>query len=246
MRLKISNLNRAITDLSSKELDLYIYIVQLQGDLGSTRGICCKDASSLLLMAKQSFYNSLYSLEKKGFIVIDYTNGRNWNVYVLDNSFTSKEDRKAYLNLNRDFMLSKEYLGMNVNLKKFILRMYSLNAAGKNVKLTPDTLKKYKVTIDDIEMYFKTKTSKNGCWLLRFKDGYTTKSQTDYFAHYKHMIENYCRTFKLSYIWKDLKDTVKLFNLYYHKKKHRLSNAMEQCINKGKLEPRLINYICTM
>ena len=161
MRLTINNLNRAIDEkLSSYELSLYIYITKRADIKGLMTDLHMQEAIDALGCSKQTFYNSLYALHENGFVHVNFfKNSKGYDVIVNNNSFKSYADKsKPYLNLYYTLIESHEFIQLPVQLKRFILRAFTF-IKHKKWTISSDVLKKYGVTIEDIEKFFEITTS---------------------------------------------------------------------------------------
>jgi len=71
MKLHKSLLERILkSDLKNKELNVLLYLLQVQDDLGTVLNVHWKEICENVGMVAQSFYNSINSLESKGFITV--------------------------------------------------------------------------------------------------------------------------------------------------------------------------------
>ena len=143
MKLKTRNLNRLIDEMSGREIDLFLYLIKRQNDLGQVDSIYYKDALIELSMPKSTFYSALKYLEDSDFIHIDWgSNYGEYKITITDNIFTSEENYKeGYLNLNLDLILSKMFIQLHVNMKKLLLRLLGMQAGTRKVKITKEMLK---------------------------------------------------------------------------------------------------------
>ncbi len=235
MRLTIKNINKAIdksvkskdntgatsTQLSSYELSLFILLSKRCDLKGRIVNLLMKDAVDIIGFSKQTFYDCLYALEKKGFIYINHANNKTsgHEVLLLNNYFKSYKDTdKPYLNMYYEFLESKEYISLPVQLKRFIIR--SLCFINQNKwTITSDVLKKYGVTLDCLIPYFVIKKSginASGCEIYHLSAKEVLR-QVDHevpYRHFFHRIKALLENIKISYTLNDLKSLASTANTY--------------------------------
>lgn len=272
MKLKIEILNKIIDKLNSKEIDLLIYLIQRQSKYGQVQNIYYKDVKEATGIS--NFYMVMYSLEEKGFIQIDYSNSncwnmdgegliqsnnsnsnsKYWNITVLENQFLNEKFQK-YLSLNFKLFTSEEFRKLNVNMKKFILRLFSLKDSKKKEKnyYLKDYLKQYKVLteLETLKKYFNINVSGER-YYFDIKETYLTKNKFEKDTYYRHKIKSICSKFGMSYTEQEFEDVLKLYAYYLkenakdttNKILSRLLKGLNACIKIKKLQPALVNYIC--
>ncbi len=119
--------NPNIPTLKPTEMDLLYYLVFNQDNsTGEVLGVKYKDVSEATGMVKQSFYNSLYSLQKKNIITYQrHEDGAFYTVKILDNDFPDNISRsKGYINLKRTVFHSKEFKELKPQEKYLVLYFY--------------------------------------------------------------------------------------------------------------------------
>lgn len=212
MRLKIKNLNRLINEyLTDSELSLYIYISKYCDLKGILTNLKMSEATTICNFSKQTFYNALYSLQSKGFIIIQKNREIDYDILLVDNQFKHEKDTSdPYLNLNFDLLETKEFYNLSKHIKRVLLRILSIK--GHRIKMTKDTLKEYNVfyILEKLKKYINITRQVNGTYILELKYKYRNKNRNLFFKAYYHQIKNMlCKT-NLSYSPKDLMDAVKL------------------------------------
>jgi len=249
MKLKIKNLNKLIDKLSGREIDLYLYLIKRQNTLGQVDAIRYKDVMLDLHMPKSTFYKALYELEENEFICINWGSRQgSFDITVLDNIFTSKDNyNEGYLNLNLDLILSPLFIRLHVNLKKLLLRLLGQQAGDKNIKVSKETLKKFRMyyLFDDLKALFNIRAYSEDTYLFTLRKELRTKSHNVDFLQYQHKLINYCKQYKISYTLEDLIDSVKVI-MNNRKKMSKVQKALDKIRNEiHMLQPKLINYSCT-
>lgn len=248
MKLKIKNLNKLIDKLSSREIDLYLYLIKRQNDIGQVDGIRYKEVMLELHMPKSTFYGALYELEENKFIHINWGSSYGeFDIIVLDNIFTSEENYKeGYLDLNLDLILSKMFIKLHVSMKKLLLRLLGSQAGKRNVKVTKEMLKQYKVYyyFEELKSLFNITDYENG-WLFTLRKELRKKSHNTYFLQYQQKLINYCKKFKIGYTLNDLADSVNVI-INNRRMMYKVNKALDYIREKiHLLQPKLINHICT-
>lgn len=109
MRIKyvlIEKLNR----LTSKEMELFLYICRYQQLNGTMSGLHNQDVCKETGMCKQSFYNALNGLEKKGILDVRKLSEIDYDVVIRNNDFSYEEAfHEGYINLSRDVFRTKQF-----------------------------------------------------------------------------------------------------------------------------------------
>lgn len=249
MKLKTRNLNRLIDEMSGREIDLFLYLIKRQNDLGQVDSIYYKDALIELSMPKSTFYSALKYLEDSDFIHIDWgSNYGEYKITITDNIFTSEENYKeGYLNLNLDLILSKMFIQLHVNMKKLLLRLLGMQAGTRKVKITKEMLKQFRVynCFEELKALFLITDYENG-WLFTLRKELRKHSYNTYFLQYQHKLVNYCKRYNINYTVNELVDSVKVIITYRHKMPN-IQKALDYIREKiHLLQPKLINYMCNI
>jgi hypothetical protein len=233
------------------EIDLILYLARRQNAFGNVRGIYYKDICMELGICKQTFYNALYGLEKKEIIYIDWTNGRDWNITLIDNVFLSYKDfKKGYLNINRDFLHRAEFRNLKPNEKRLILKLLKVYRTDQNFKIRLSKLcqwigvgkrllKKY---LKRICLFFDIQEKgEMYCFSFKNMDFFAGKSEREHRLFYE--IVTFCRRYKVRYTLKDLKDIVVLFGQYAKYKNRLVRILCDTALQYKFLQPKMINGI---
>ena len=236
---------------TNTEIDLVLYISKIQNSFGHCRGVCYRDVCLALGITKQSFYNALYGLEAKGIIQIDWTNGRDWNVTLIDAVTPKMYKTGKYIKTNRDFLYSPEFKALKVNEKRLILKLLKVYRADREFKISisklcewvgirsKDVMKEY---LDSVAQFFDVRWKGNLCLIGRRLDFLTSRTEKEHFI--EHWIRRFCRYFKVSFVLTELNDLIGLFQRYGDHSPGRLIRAVcEVCSGHKRLEPALVHYI---
>jgi len=125
-KLSKSNLkNFAVKKISKKEIDAILWLMIRQDSLGVVHAVRYDEVCEDTHMTKPHYYNCITSLENKGFIeVLDKKSSKGWTIKVLDNNFViGDDDHKGYVNINKDFLYSEEFMSLRANEKLLVLNL---------------------------------------------------------------------------------------------------------------------------
>ena len=212
MRLKIKNLNRIINEnITNAELSLYLYIVQRTTLKGIMTNLKMREAIEICNFSKQTFYNVLYSLQEKEFLIIQKNREVDYDVILIGNQFKNEKDTsEAYMNLNFDLLNKRKFYNLSKDIKRLLLRIMSMKE--NRIKMTKDTLKEYNVfyILDELKKYITITKKVNGTYILSLEYKYRNKKHNLFYKSFYHKIKNIiCKT-DLAYSIKNLKDAVTL------------------------------------
>lgn len=109
MKIKYSLLPR-LQGLTTCEMDLFLYAARRQDDIGRVVGLYYGEVCKGMGMCKQSFYNALYALQKKGIIMIEQHTSMDYDIRILGNDFSYRASlSEGYINLNRSVLHSRKF-----------------------------------------------------------------------------------------------------------------------------------------
>lgn len=130
MRIKYSLLDN-LKNLKATEMDLLLYIATKQDIHGLVVGVHNQDVCKHTGMCKQSFYNSLRSLEKKKIITVWKNSDIDYDILINGNDFGYENSYKeGYINLQRSIFHKKQFKTMKAG-EKWLL-MYFLHITHEN------------------------------------------------------------------------------------------------------------------
>lgn len=265
---KISStiINRIINDtsISSKEIDVLLWISLRQNQFGLVSNVKYYDICNDINISNQEFYNSIYNLVAYKYItVISRSRKYGWDIKILNNIFLDEnDDKQRYLTINRKFLYEESFLRLRSNEKKLILKILIEKNPSKKFFLNFETIKKW-ISIDNSQLiksyirslkkFFNLHISKNNKTKsvtiiinetplinLDFSD----KSQIKY--HYLYKVYSICRNMKIkNRSEKNLLDVVILIQQYA--KYIPLTSIWNTIINsfeeKNSIEPKYINIL---
>lgn len=252
-----------ISNVTSIELDLLLYLSLRQDQFGNIKGIYYKDAMLDLFCCKASFYNALYALEKKEYIVINYANRGYWDCTILNNIYRSaNDDKKGYFNTNREFLFDKRFKQLKINEKKLCIKLSILYNTKKGVRnginVYLSTIKNWLGVgsttlaydyLDSISFIFPCTYKVRQADILvsvtsgnSFYDKSTNKTERENYL--THKLKYFFNSFKISYTLKDIKDIIILLGQYSSIPAKTLYTSIFDVILKDRIvKPKLINFI---
>lgn len=248
LRLKIKNLNRAIAELTSAELSLYIYIAQRSDRTGIMTDLSMRDVCLKTGLSKQHFYNCLDNLSEKGFLYISQTKVINFDIILIDNKFSSDNDSsEPYLNLNYNFLSNLIFHRLPMGIKKFILRAFSFNstANNRNWRISIDTLKSYKIKVDDLHEFFDIRSMNDSVFSFRLKSNFIKQSFNTFYIFYEHRLKNILHRRKTTYTTETLRDSVQTIS-NFRNYQGIINYAISLPDHKYSVQPKLLTYIISL
>lgn len=142
MRIKYSLIEK-LSGLTKSEMDLLLYAARYQSVAGEIDGLYYGDVMRATGMCKQSFYNGLQGLVRKGIIRIREHTDVDYSITILDNSFES--GYREYVNLNRQVFRTKAFQELKANEKWLFLEFLknTHGASGSFAMLLKNLYHKY-------------------------------------------------------------------------------------------------------
>ena len=124
MRIKYSLIDK-LKNLTSTEMDLFLYIAKYQRLTGFVAGVHNQDVCRATGMCKQSFYTAMHGLERKGIVIISRTSDIDYDFLILGNDFTGADAFKAgcegYIDLSRSIFHKKQFKQLKAKEKWLLL-----------------------------------------------------------------------------------------------------------------------------
>ena len=120
MKIKYHLLER-LKNLTNKELEFLLYVARYQDETGRICGIYYWDICKNVGMCKQTFYNTMRSLQGQGIISYEKASEVDYDIRILDNDFSYKGSlQEGYIMLNRHIFRSKGFKHLK-SKEKFML-----------------------------------------------------------------------------------------------------------------------------
>lgn len=145
MKLKYSMLDH-LQRLTNREIDFLLYIARFQDEKGNVKGIYYKDVCRNAGMCKQTFYSTLYALERKGICTYRKASDYDYDIKILNNDFSYPDALKeGYIMLNREVFRSRNFKKCRAKAKCLFLQLMKITYSnrGKFIKNRTEFIKKY-------------------------------------------------------------------------------------------------------
>lgn len=123
MKIKYSKLSELRT-LTGRELDFFFYLIRFQDDMGYVIGVHNKEVCETSGMCKQTFYDALRSLERKGIIKVSKNAEADYDILILNNDLSTEEARKeGYIQMNRPVFQKQKFKKLKGHEKYMLLEL---------------------------------------------------------------------------------------------------------------------------
>lgn len=222
--------------LSKTDINILIYLASKQLDNGHVYNVYYKDVVDTLKIAPRTFYKRLAVLECRNIITYEISQKYGYyNVVILDNDFSNKDFSNGYVNINRAFFFSDEFLEMKASEKYVLLKLMSRNNDRYNeikvsdakvaeyanidpknkrlIKRIVETLSNLDVSGEKVFDVFTSKRPKHNVHFFRLVFNSIRNVSAKQEAQI-HMFENYCRKHRISYTEHDIESLVQMNNEY--------------------------------
>lgn len=246
-------------NLTSLEIDFLLYFSLRQNSFGQVNDLYYKNVCLDLNCSYQAFYNTIYSLENKGYIRIEYARQDEfWVVHILDNMFLNDDDdKKGYFNTNSDYLYSKDFRNLKANEKKLCILFEKFSVEGRQYRVTINklashiNLKSVSLIYDyleNISMFFDSELKYNKYTTVIYvkkNADLVCKSAISEKEHFLlHKIKMFCQKYSISYTLRDIKDLIILISQYAKFGISRLYSIIVNVLMQYKtIEPALINFL---
>ena len=253
--LRYSILDNLLSDCTDTEIDFILYLTRLQNELGQVRNLHYKFVCLELNICKASFYKTLYSLEYKGILHIDWTNNSNkyWNLQIIDNIFLNKSDfDKGYIKTNFFFLHERYFRELKLNIKIIILKLLKSYRPDQQFKIYKENLMKwiniknksvFEEYLAKVKEFFNITMDTKNMLIIKLKKYNLSYKDQNIFNQLCHRIKSWCGMYKVSYTSETLID---MYFIFVSQKTlfNKIINAMcETSLAYRSLEPALINSI---
>lgn len=230
MKLKYAIIHKLIT-LTAKEMELLMYIIMVEDqETGLAEGVHYRDVMQYTGMCKQSFYNALRGLERKGIVRVTRPSDVDYNVLVLDNGFPDHNWSEGYVNLSRKVFRTKKFRNLKAHEKYMLLEFlkgthengHSMCIGVKKFyekfqKLLGVTARVLRGYLHNLKKFFSIGI-KNGKYYITYlhsvfqdKD-HSGKSEES--MHLEQLVKKECHRNHISYDDENLEDTAYLVKQY--------------------------------
>lgn len=124
MRIKYKLIPK-LKDLTSVEIDFFLYIAKYQQKSGWVRGVHNQDVCKHTGMCKQSFYTAMRGLEKKGIVRVEKNSDIDYDIFILNNDFTKDgsltKGCEGFISLDREVFHKKQFKELKAKEKWMLL-----------------------------------------------------------------------------------------------------------------------------
>lgn len=125
MKIKYSLLDK-LNSLTNKEVDFILYVARYQDDYGCIRGMYYRDVCENADMCKQTFYDTLRSLQAQGIITYSRVN-QDYDITILDNDFSYPGAyHEGYINVSRQVFHTRRFHKLKAKEKLLLLQFMKI------------------------------------------------------------------------------------------------------------------------
>lgn len=252
-KLAYELLDQILEKCSKKEIDFILYCCQYQNELGNVRGVNYKFTCLDIHVSKQGFYDILYSLEKKGIIIINWLNSeKDWSFTFVNNQFLDyKDTRKGYLKTNFFFLHELDFKNLNVKAKKLILKLLKVYRPDKPFRMNREKLQEWagvknqealETYIDILRKYFDI-TDYKGMLTIKLKRYNQRYTDSDRYKSLYHKITTFCSNYRVSYTMEAIKQLYFIFEDNREKFNKVVAALCDTVFRYRSIEPGLIKSI---
>ncbi|MCC2821041.1 hypothetical protein LK537_27475 [Lachnoclostridium pacaense] len=129
MKIKYSLLDK-LNSLTNKEVDFILYVARYQDDYGCIRGMYYRDVCQNADMCKQTFYDTLRSLQAQGIITYSHVN-QDYDITILDNDFSYPSAfHEGYINVSRQVFHTRRFHELKAKEKLLLLHFMKITHSG--------------------------------------------------------------------------------------------------------------------
>lgn len=216
---------------TGSEIDFLIYLSSIQDEFGKVYRVFYKDVAFSLGISYPTFYSIIDRLVVRNYIQAEQGSDGYWNFTILDNIFLNDSFKTPYLNTNRAFLHSKQFISLPGKSKKIVLKLFMsylkpnmeryglkirLEKLGKLIGvLDQSNLKRY---LNAILPYFPFKLGHD---VVRFEKGIIVFNEKFVESERAYSIatnlKSFCHKNKIPYCISDIKDLVFVINQYIQK-----------------------------
>ena len=125
MKIKYTLLDQ-LNSLTNKEVDFILYVARYQDDYGCIRGMYYRDVCKNADMCKQTFYDTLRSLQAQGIITYSRVN-QDYDITILDNDFSYPGAyHEGYINVSRQVFHTRRFHELKAKEKLLLLHFMKI------------------------------------------------------------------------------------------------------------------------
>lgn len=224
-------------DITAKDIDLILYCTRRQDEFGVCTNIYYKEIQkSLHIKSRQTFHNILDRLQQLNLIEYKHIRYARYSIRLINNSPIEHIENSSYIDINKDFLYSNEFIALRKNSKLLCLYLlYQPTIQQKknfNVKigtianvLGVQTLNIVKTYLDEISPFFtcytgnleNKKTLKERVVKITADKKIeirTKKTNNSRYVFLRHILIELFQKNKITYTKTNIKDIIILCNQY--------------------------------
>lgn len=255
MKIKYSLLSKMLESqshnrLTNKEISFFMEIAQYQDDCGRIEGIYYRNICKDVQMCKQTFYSTLRSLKKKGFITYEREiSGSDYNIQILDNDFSYPESyREGYINVSRKVFHTRPFRQLKGQEKLLLLQFMKITHSSsssyqigtdkfynKYMQLMGVTKRVLRGYLHSLKKFFAIGVKEGKYFISYLRSVFherTERSETD--TYMGHMVGVSCRRAKIKRLSRETqKDLISLLKQYRQEAREQgkdIFKIIEKCI----------------
>lgn len=122
-----------LVSLTNREMDFFLYIARYQNEDGMVEGVYYKDICKEVGMCKQTFYNTLQSLQEKGIVEYCKRTESDYDICICGNKLYDKKNPEGYINLNRKIFRDKRFKNMRAKEKIMLLEFMKITHSNRGI-----------------------------------------------------------------------------------------------------------------
>lgn len=214
-------------------MDFFLFLAKRQNKKGQVIGVHNQDVCRHTGMCKQSFYSALRSLEEKNVISVYKASEIDYNVTILNNDFSGKDDLKpgceGYIDLHREIFHRKQFKRLKAKEKWLLFyflhcthensrsyRIGTQNFYNKFTELLGVTRRIIRMYLHSLRYFFSIGI-KNGLYYITYKRSVFDQKQNVGMEKQEHeyFVSAICRRYKVKSIThKTIEDVAEMIKQY--------------------------------
>lgn len=252
MKIKYSLLDK-LNSLTNKEVDFILYVARYQDDYGCIRGMYYRDVCENADMCKQTFYDTLRSLQVQGIITYSRVN-QDYDITILDNDFSYPGAyHEGYINVSRQVFHTRQFHKLKAKEKLLLLHFMKIthSASGsyqigigklytKYMKLLGVTKRVLRGYLHSLKKFFSIGIKDGKYFISYLRTVFNDRvevSETDQYM--RHLVGVSCRRAKIKdFAPAAVKDVVTIMKQYRKEAQESIGKSIfeivDDCIRQAK------------
>lgn len=228
MRIKNAKLPE-LQNLTNKEMDFFLYLVRRQDLKGWVYGVHNQAVCRATGMCKQSFYTTLYALQRKGIIRYEKHTDIDYDVLITNNDFSYEGAyQEGYISIHRQMFHRDTFCKLKANEKYLLFELMKRTFEGRSsykvgtgkfydiftgmLGVTKRVIRYY---LHSLRRFFSVGI-KNGLYYITYLHSvFSAKEAKGVEAQeFEYYVEVQCRRNQIQHTPKDLEETASLIKQY--------------------------------